>query len=85
MDLVTILGLLAGALTTISFWPQLSKTWKSKSAGDLSLEMLLTFTAGVLLWVAYGFYLNALPIILTNLVTFLLTLTILVLKIRYRS
>ena len=33
----------------------------------------------------HGFYLNALPIILTNLATFLLTLIILVLKIRYRS
>lgn len=85
MDFITILGLVAGTLTTISFWPQLSKTWKTKSAGDLSLGMLLTFTTGVVLWLVYGLYLNALPIILTNLVTFLLTLTIVVLKIRYRA
>ncbi len=85
MDFITILGFVAGTLTTISFWPQLSKTWKTKSAGDLSLGMLLTFTTGVLLWLVYGLYLNALPIVLTNLVTFLLTLTILILKIRYRS
>ncbi len=85
MDFVTILGLIAGTLTTISFWPQLNKTWKTKSAEDLSLGMLLTFTTGVLLWLVYGLYLHALPIILTNLVTFFLTLTILILKIRYRS
>ncbi len=72
-------------MTTISFWPQLSKTWKTKSAGDLLLGMSLTFTIGVVLWLVYGLYLNALPIILTNLVTFLLTLTIVVLKIRYRA
>jgi MtN3 and saliva related transmembrane protein len=47
--------------------------------------MSLTFTIGVVLWLVYGLYLNALPIILTNLVTFLLTLTIVVLKIRYRA
>lgn len=85
MDFVTVLGFIAGTLTTIAFWPQLSKTWKTKSADDLSLGMLLTFTTGVLLWLVYGLYLDALPIILTNLITFLLTLTILVLKIRYRS
>lgn len=85
MDFVTVLGFVAGALTTISFWPQLSKTWKTKSAADLSLGMLLTFTTGVFLWLVYGLYLQALPIILTNLVTFLLTATILIMKIRYRS
>jgi uncharacterized protein with PQ loop repeat len=33
MEIVTMaLGLVAGALTTIAFLPQVRKTWKSKSA-----------------------------------------------------
>ncbi len=47
--------------------------------------MLLTFVTGVFLWLIYGLMLGALPIILANLVTLVLTLAILVLKIRYRS
>ncbi|RMH77120.1 MAG: hypothetical protein D6680_06105, partial [Cyanobacteria bacterium J007] len=45
--IVTFLGLLAGTLTTISFLPQVIKTWKSKSAKDVSLEMFLIFCSGV--------------------------------------
>ncbi len=50
MDFITILGLVAGALTTIAFLPQLFKTWKSKSAKNVSKETLAIFSFGVLLW-----------------------------------
>jgi MtN3 and saliva related transmembrane protein len=83
MDGTSLLGFVAGALTTMSFWPQLWKTWKTKSAGDVSLGMLLTFSVGVLLWLHYGVLLGAWPIIVTNMITALLTVTILILKLRY--
>ncbi len=81
---MTILGLVAGALTTIAFLPQLFKTWKSKSAKDVSLETLAIFSFGVLLWLIYGIYLQALPIILANSLTLIFNLIILGLKIKYR-
>ena len=83
MDFVTLLGLVAGALTTISFLPQAIKTYKSRSTKDISLEMFSLFTAGVFLWLVYGLYLNALPIILANAVTFVLAFIILVLKLKH--
>jgi len=84
VDSVTYLGLLAGTLTTIAFVPQLLKTWKSRSAEDVSLGMLITFCTGVFLWLLYGFFIRSLPVILANAVTLLLAGTILVLKIKYR-
>lgn len=84
MDFITILGLIAGTLTTIAFLPQLFKTWKSKSAKDVSLETLAIFSFGVLLWLIYGIYLQALPIILANSLTLIFNLIILGLKIKYR-
>jgi len=36
-DLQNVLGLVAGMLTTIAFLPQLLKTWRTKSAKDVSL------------------------------------------------
>jgi MtN3 and saliva related transmembrane protein len=83
MDAVNLLGLVAGALTTSAFIPQLSKTWKSKCADDVSVSMLSIFCTGVLLWLLYGFWIHALPIILTNLATLVLASLILVLKIKY--
>jgi len=85
MDMVTLVGLIAGTLTTIAFIPQLQQTWRTRSAQDVSLGMLLTFVTGVFLWLVYGLLLGALPIILANLVTLVLTLAILILKLRYRS
>lgn len=78
-----VIGLIAGLLTTIAFVPQLTKTWKSKSAKDVSLVMLMTFTTGVLLWLIYGLLIHAAPIIAANAVTLLLAGAILALKIRY--
>ena len=82
---IDLLGFAAGALTTCAFWPQLQKTWTSKSAGDVSLGMLAIFSAGVCLWFLYGLVLYSWPIIVTNAVTLLLTGAILVLKVRYRT
>jgi MtN3 and saliva related transmembrane protein len=84
MDWVMVMGLVAGTLTTIAFVPQLLKTWKSRSAEDVSLGMLITFCTGVFLWLLYGLFIRSLPVILANVVTLLLAGTILVLKLKYR-
>ncbi|HEU4683894.1 MAG TPA: SemiSWEET transporter [Nitrospira sp.] len=83
MDLVTILGLVAGTLTTIAFLPQVLRTWRTKSAKDLSLPMLLSFTAGVLCWLVYGLLIGSLPIIAANGVTLVLAGLTLALKLKY--
>lgn len=84
MDSTTLIGLLGGILTTIAFFPQVTKTWKTQSAKDFSLWMLVLLTTGVFVWAIYGILLHSLPLILTNTVTFFLSLIILVFKIRYR-
>ncbi len=83
MDMTTGLGLLAGTLTTVAFVPQVIRTWKSKSAKDLSLAMLGTFTAGVVCWMIYGVMIDSLPIMLANSITFLLAGTNVILKLVY--
>ncbi|MEH2315600.1 SemiSWEET transporter [Nostoc sp.] len=64
--------------------PQMFKTWQTKSAKDVSSVTLIIFIIGVFLWLIYGIYLQSLPIILANGVTFIFNLIILWLKIRYR-
>ncbi|MBW4684894.1 MAG: SemiSWEET transporter [Komarekiella atlantica HA4396-MV6] len=84
MDLLTIIGLAAATITTVSFLPQMFKTWQTKSAKDVSLVTLITFMSGIFLWLIYGLYLQSLPIILANSVTLVFNFIILWLKIKYR-
>jgi MtN3 and saliva related transmembrane protein len=84
MNFVTALGLLAAALTTFSFLPQVIKTWRSKSAEDLSLGTFSMFCAGVLCWLIYGLLIEDLPIILANAVTLVLAGAVLVQAVVYR-
>ncbi len=83
MDGAMMLGLTAGALTTIAFVPQLAKAWRSKSTSDLSWGMLVTFSTGVLLWLIYGVWIDSLPVVLANAVTLLLQAGIVSLKIKH--
>ncbi|AFZ34557.1 Cystinosin/ERS1p repeat protein [Stanieria cyanosphaera PCC 7437] len=83
MNLITVIGLLAGGLTTIAFLPQVLKTWKSKSAKDISLGMFFTFCTGVFLWIIYGFCVNDLPVVVANIMTFIFASTILYFKFKY--
>jgi MtN3 and saliva related transmembrane protein len=80
---VTVIGFLAGVLTTVSFIPQVVKVWKTRSARDISLGMYVIFTCGVVLWLAYGLLLASLPIVLANTFTLTLALAVLVMKLRF--
>jgi MtN3 and saliva related transmembrane protein len=84
MRAITLLGFIAGTLTTLSFVPQVHKALRSKRCNDLSWGMLLAFGAGVLLWLIYGLLLSAPPIIAANAITLVLILALLWLKARYR-
>lgn len=80
-----ILGLIAGFLTTVAFVPQVVKTWRSKSARDLSLVMFSLFCTGVFLWMIYGIMIDELPVILWNVITLILALIILFFKLRFKE
>lgn len=83
-ELIDALGWIAGTLTTIAFFPQVLKTWTSKSAKDVSLVMMLTFCIGVFLWLVYGIAIQAMPVIVCNAITLILGGLIVILKIKYK-
>ena len=76
-------GTVAGVLTTLAFFPQVWRVWRTRSARDLSLPMYLIFTAGVALWFLYGMLIGAWPIILSNGVTLFLAGTVLAMKLKF--
>ena len=84
MTTTDLLGLVAGTLTTAAFVPQVVKAWRTRSTSDISLGMFVLFNIGLVLWLAYGVIIGAWPIVLTNVVTPALPLTILFFKLRYK-
>jgi MtN3 and saliva related transmembrane protein len=84
MDGLSLLGLLAGGLTTASFVPQVRKIWKTKSAEDVSLLMFVAFCLGVSLWVVYGVLKREVAIILPNVVTLVLGAAVVWMKLKFK-
>ena len=82
--IVKYIGFFAAFCTTIAFVPQAIKVYKSKSTKDISLYMFLIFTIGVLSWLIYGIIIFNLPVILANATTLVLSIFILVYKLRYK-
>jgi MtN3 and saliva related transmembrane protein len=78
------LGYLAAVLTTFAFLPQVIKTWRTKSADDLSLTWLATFSSGVFCWMLFGRAVHSTPIVLANGVTLALAGVLASLKVRFR-
>jgi len=73
-------GFLAGTLTALAFVPQVLRTWKTRSAGDLSWGMLSAQTIGVALWIGYGVGRSSLPVIASNSCTLVLMIVLIALK-----
>lgn len=85
VDSTKLLGLIAGFLTTMAFLPQVIKTWRTRSAKDLSLVMFLLYCLGVFLWTIYGIMIDELPVILWNIITLILAAVILFFKIKFKD
>ena len=83
MSYLTGLGLTAGFCTTIAFIPQVLKTWRTRSAKDLSLAMFVIYLMGILLWLLYGVLLGDIAIMLANAATSVLAASVLYFKLRY--
>ena len=77
-------GLTAAFLTTGSFVPQAIQVLKTRDTTAISLVMYVMFTTGSFLWLIYGIFIKSPSVSLANAITFLLALTILMLKLQRR-
>ena len=74
----TVIGIVAGILTSISMVPQLVKVLKERDVENLSPLMVAVLLAGVSAWVVYGLLKTEWPIILSNAFSVLVNTTLLV-------
>ena len=77
------IGSIGSVFTTIAFIPQAYHSYKTRDLSGVSLSMYSVFTLGVALWLAYGLLLHNWPLIFSNAITLVLSVMILLLKIKH--
>ena len=80
--IITALGVTASALSTLSLLPQVVRTWRTRSAHDISATWLIVALASMLLWIGYGSLVSAYAIVWANALTFVQAGLILAIKVR---
>ena len=78
------LGMVAGTISAIVFLPQVIKTYRSKSAKDISVLMFSFATISVILWLIYGILINNWPVIYTNACVLVLSVIMVYFKWKYK-
>jgi MtN3 and saliva related transmembrane protein len=77
------IGSVAAVCTTLCWVPQAVKILREKQTDGISVITQGFFTFGVALWAVYGLLVGKWPVLIANIVTFLLSASILFLKLRY--
>src|SRR5918998_388074 len=80
-----ILGTIAGLLSTFSFVPQVIKAWREGHTEAISKRMYMVTVSAFTLWTIYGFVIGSMPIIIFNILSLVLSATILILKLRSQA
>jgi len=80
-ELGSLIGYAAAFLTTISFVPQVYKSWRTRDLSGISLPMYALFTLGVAFWLIYGMLILSMPVIIANAITLVLSAIVLILKV----
>ena len=75
------IGIIAGLLTTCAFFPQVVKTLRSRSTGDLSWAWLVMMTTGVFMWLIYGYFAGSPSVFTANVITFFSLMALLWVKV----
>lgn len=79
------MGLLAGAITSMGFIPQLVRGFRTKKLDDVSYYMPLVLIIGMSLWLFYGIMRKDLSIIVANFIGVGCNITLLTMKKIYQE
>jgi MtN3 and saliva related transmembrane protein len=82
---IDLIGYFGSFLTSITFIPQVYKTWQTKKAGDLSLTMLFIVLFSCAVWLVYAVALMLWPVIIANSIIGALSLMLIYFKLTFKQ
>ena len=80
-----IVATLAPIVNSIQLFPQLYKTYITKSVKDLSLYSLIFILLTNLLWLLHGFFIMDISLIVAGTVSMIINIALLILYFLYRK
>jgi MtN3 and saliva related transmembrane protein len=83
MTFTQIVGFVATILSIATYMPQVFQLYRTKSARDISMPMLLLLCFGVAIWLSFGIWIKDTPLILTNGLILSMSLLMVIMKIKY--
>ena len=78
-----VIGFIAGSLVAISVFPQVYKSWKTRSTKDIALSWSVINLIGQILWVVYGFLIQSYSLVIMSSLTLIMNVSMIILKLRY--
>jgi MtN3 and saliva related transmembrane protein len=82
IDATEVLGLVAGLIGSFAMVPQAVRIFRTRSAEDVSLPMYLMVLTAASLWTVYGVFKGSPSLMLWNVVSAVLALSVIALKLR---
>lgn len=80
-----MIGYTAGIFTLINMFPQIMKSYKTKSVEDISFLLVITYAISMILWVTYAYFINSWPIMITNSIAFVMSFIQVILMVKYKK
>ncbi len=78
------MGHFGAFLTSVTFIPQVYRSWKLRSVGDLSLLMLFIVLTSTIAWLTYAIALMLWPVIIANGIVCVLSLLLIYFKVTFK-
>jgi len=80
---IEILGFIAGIITSIGFFPQLIRGYRTKKLEDLSYFMPMVLALGMTLWFTYGYFINSIAVMAANTFSICCSIALIIMKKKY--
>jgi MtN3 and saliva related transmembrane protein len=80
-----IIAILAGFFILIGWIPQIIQGYKTKKLEDVSKYLVISIFVGAALWLIYGIEIDDVYIIGVNVAAMFLTMTVLIMKLKYEN
>lgn len=81
--LVEVVGYTASVVAIGMYVPQVVQSWRTKQMDGISSATFFLISLNSILWLSYGLLIKSIPLVFTNGVILVLTITILALKKKY--
>lgn len=77
------IGFIAGIFVAASVFPQVVKSWRTKSTKDIAISWSVINLIGQILWVVYGLAIGSYALVVMSAITLLMNVSMIVLKLKY--